>query len=79
MAQTEALMKGKTREEAEKELRDSGMNEQQIQHIVPHKVGLLFVYRKKNHVAFGNYENLDKMREKIQFCDAKMKTTLLYN
>ncbi|PAV64344.1 hypothetical protein WR25_20482 isoform A [Diploscapter pachys] len=38
VAQTEALMKGKTREEAEKELRDSGMNEQQIQHIVPHKV-----------------------------------------
>ncbi|VDK76231.1 unnamed protein product [Litomosoides sigmodontis] len=38
VAQTEALMKGKTSAEAEKELKDSGMSGEEIRHILPHKV-----------------------------------------
>lgn len=38
VAQTEALMKGKTPEEAEKELKDSGMSSNKIREILPHKV-----------------------------------------
>jgi glucose-6-phosphate isomerase len=38
LAQTEALMKGKTPEEAEAELQKSGMSPEQIVHILPHKV-----------------------------------------
>lgn len=38
LAQTEALMKGKTLEEAESELRASGMDEHQIAALAPHKV-----------------------------------------
>lgn len=38
VAQTEALMKGKTPEEAEKELKDSGMSADKIPDILPHKV-----------------------------------------
>ncbi|MCP9260338.1 Glucose-6-phosphate isomerase [Dirofilaria immitis] len=38
VAQTEALMKGKTSEEAKKELRDSGMSDEKIRDILPHKV-----------------------------------------
>ncbi|XP_067652767.1 glucose-6-phosphate isomerase-like [Haliotis asinina] len=38
LAQTEALMKGKTREEAEAELKTSGMSADKIAHILPHKV-----------------------------------------
>jgi glucose-6-phosphate isomerase len=38
LAQTEALMKGKTSQEAEKELKASGMNDEKIKLILPHKV-----------------------------------------
>jgi len=38
LAQPEALMKGKTKEEAENELKKSGMAEGEIQKILPHKV-----------------------------------------
>lgn len=38
LAQTEALMKGKTTEEAKSELQKSGMNEETIKKILPHKV-----------------------------------------
>lgn len=38
LAQTEALMKGKTPEEARKELTKAGMNEAKIAKILPHKV-----------------------------------------
>ncbi|XP_071116569.1 glucose-6-phosphate isomerase-like [Haliotis cracherodii] len=38
LAQTEALMKGKTRAEAEAELKASGMEASKIAHILPHKV-----------------------------------------
>lgn len=38
LAQTEALMKGKSKEEAEKELVDAGMPADQIKLILPHKV-----------------------------------------
>uniref|UniRef100_A0A1I7VY26 Glucose-6-phosphate isomerase n=1 Tax=Loa loa TaxID=7209 RepID=A0A1I7VY26_LOALO len=38
VAQTEALMKGKTPEEAKKELKDSGMSDDKIRDILPHKV-----------------------------------------
>ena len=37
-AQTEALMRGKTAEEAEKELHDSGMPEEKIAELLPHKL-----------------------------------------
>ena len=38
LAQTEALMLGKTRAEAEAELRKSGMTEEKLKLILPHKV-----------------------------------------
>lgn len=38
LAQTEALMKGKSKETAEAELRKAGKSEEQIQKILPHKV-----------------------------------------
>ncbi|KAK6185194.1 hypothetical protein SNE40_007482 [Patella caerulea] len=38
LAQTEALMKGKTRDVAEAELKRAGMSEDKIAHILPHKV-----------------------------------------
>uniref|UniRef100_A0A914W8A8 Glucose-6-phosphate isomerase n=1 Tax=Plectus sambesii TaxID=2011161 RepID=A0A914W8A8_9BILA len=38
LAQTEALMKGKSKAEAEAELRKSGMNDEQVTKILPHKV-----------------------------------------
>lgn len=38
LAQTEALMKGKTSEEVESELKQSGMDETKIKEILPHKV-----------------------------------------
>jgi glucose-6-phosphate isomerase len=37
-AQTEALMNGKTAEEAAAELRKEGKNEEEIRHLAPHKV-----------------------------------------
>ncbi|MEE8409603.1 MAG: glucose-6-phosphate isomerase, partial [Myxococcota bacterium] len=37
-AQTEALMRGKTEEEAAAELRDQGLDEVEVQRMVPHKV-----------------------------------------
>ena len=37
-AQTEALMRGKTADEAHKELQDSGMTEERISELLPHKV-----------------------------------------
>lgn len=40
LAQTEALMKGKTKDEAEKELKQSGISEDNIKKILPHKVFL---------------------------------------
>ncbi|PVD20705.1 hypothetical protein C0Q70_18864 [Pomacea canaliculata] len=43
LAQTEALMVGKTREQAEAELRKSGMDEKQLQRILPHKARLKFL------------------------------------
>lgn len=39
LAQTEALMKGKTKEEAKEELSKSGMSSADLEHILPHKVG----------------------------------------
>ena len=41
LAQTEALMTGKTKEEAEKELVASGMSAENIKLILPHKVGYI--------------------------------------
>lgn len=38
LAQTEALMKGKTREEAETELKASGMSSDKLEKILPHKI-----------------------------------------
>uniref|UniRef100_A0AC34RJL8 Glucose-6-phosphate isomerase n=1 Tax=Panagrolaimus sp. JU765 TaxID=591449 RepID=A0AC34RJL8_9BILA len=38
LAQTEALMKGKTPAEAEKELRAAGMSDEKVKQILPHKV-----------------------------------------
>lgn len=38
LAQTEALMRGKTAEEARAELEESGMPADQVEKIVPHKV-----------------------------------------
>lgn len=38
LAQTEALMKGKTAAEAKDELEKSGMSAEQVQKILPHKV-----------------------------------------
>uniref|UniRef100_A0A0K0DI98 Glucose-6-phosphate isomerase n=1 Tax=Angiostrongylus cantonensis TaxID=6313 RepID=A0A0K0DI98_ANGCA len=38
LAQTEALMKGKTREEAETELKASGVHAEKIEKILPHKI-----------------------------------------
>ena len=43
LAQTEALMKGKTREEAHEEIKKSNMSEEQIALILPHKVIRLFI------------------------------------
>jgi len=40
LAQTEALMIGKTRQEVDQELQASGMTEEQINKIGPHKVFL---------------------------------------
>lgn len=39
LAQTEALMKGKTPEEVEEELKKSGKSADEIARIKPHKVG----------------------------------------
>lgn len=38
LAQPEALMRGKTKEEAEEELKKSGMSGEKLQKILPHKV-----------------------------------------
>lgn len=38
LAQTEALMKGKSSQEAERELKASGMDDQTLKKILPHKV-----------------------------------------
>ena len=38
LAQTEALMKGKSSEEAEKELLKAGMGQEELRRILPHKV-----------------------------------------
>ena len=38
LSQSQALMLGKTREEAEAELRDKGMSEEEVQKLAPHKV-----------------------------------------
>lgn len=46
MAQTEALMKGKTADEARKELAASKMSEETIQKILPHKVYLYCLFRE---------------------------------
>ena len=47
LAQTEALMKGKTRGEAKEELVKSGMSAQDVEHIVPHKVVVCSQYNQK--------------------------------
>lgn len=41
LAQTEALMKGKTTEEARKELEASGLSGEALEKILPHKVGAI--------------------------------------
>ncbi len=41
LAQTEALMKGKTPEEAAKELQGAGMCKEDLEALLPHKVCLL--------------------------------------
>ena len=38
MAQTEALMKGKSADQAKDELKKSGLNDEQINSILPHKI-----------------------------------------
>ncbi len=38
LAQTEALMTGKTEDEVRAELKSKGMNDKQIEDILPHKV-----------------------------------------
>ena len=38
LSQSQALMSGKTRAEAEAELRDKGMSEEEVQNLAPHKV-----------------------------------------
>ena len=40
LAQPEALMRGKTREEVEAEFKDSKLPKEQIDRIIPHKVFL---------------------------------------
>ena len=39
LAQTEALMKGKSAKEAKEELEADGVSHERIKHILPHKVG----------------------------------------
>ena len=41
LAQTEALMKGKTSKEAKKELEAAKMSPEDVKHILPHKVRCL--------------------------------------
>ena len=43
LAQTEALMKGKSSDEARAELVKSGMSEEDIKHILPHKVRFCYI------------------------------------
>lgn len=38
LAQTEALMKGKSTEEAQKELQDAGKSSKEVEKLLPHKV-----------------------------------------
>ncbi len=42
LAQTEALMKGKSRDEAKAELEKSGLKGEELEHILPHKVTMMF-------------------------------------
>lgn len=41
LAQTEALMKGKTTEEARKELEAAGLTGEALEKILPHKVSII--------------------------------------
>ncbi|MDM9626235.1 glucose-6-phosphate isomerase [Rhizobium sp. S152] len=59
IAQSEALMKGRTFEEAKKQLTDKGMDDKQADFIAPHRVftgnrpSITFVYDKLTPFAFG--------------------------
>ncbi|MDP9840290.1 glucose-6-phosphate isomerase [Neorhizobium huautlense] len=59
LAQSEALMKGRTFEEAKKQLTDKGMDDRQADFIAPHRVftgnrpSITFVYDKLTPFAFG--------------------------
>jgi glucose-6-phosphate isomerase len=59
VAQSEALMKGRTFEEAKKQLTDKGMDDKQADFIAPHRVftgnrpSITFVYDKLTPFAFG--------------------------
>jgi len=46
LAQTEALMKGKTSAEAKAELEKSGMSGEEVQKILPHKVSIPLTHEK---------------------------------
>lgn len=50
LAQTEALMRGKTTEEARKELEASGLTGEALEKILPHKVG-------HNHTHHNSYDS----------------------
>lgn len=47
LAQTEALMRGKSRAEAEAELKAAGMSPEKVAQIVPHKVSFQEFQKKK--------------------------------
>lgn len=47
MAQTEALMKGKSSKEAEEELKKAGHSGEEIQALLPHKVYYTCTYSNK--------------------------------
>ncbi len=51
LAQTEALMRGKTPEEAKKELQGAGMSEDALEKLLPHKVS---GYLLENQVSIHN-------------------------
>lgn len=51
LAQTEALMKGKTTEEARKELEAAGLSGEALEKILPHKVSLIMHYVEKKTIT----------------------------
>ncbi len=68
LAQSEALMKGRTFEEAKKQLTDKGMDDKQADFIAPHRVftgnrpSITFVYDKLTPFAFGRLVTLYEHR-----------------